>query len=425
MKKLFIKTFAIITALTLCIVMAGCNLLDIFNFDLGDKGDLPNSGQTSSAVQFEQQTEGRTLYADYSDVAPKLMRSVVVIAVEYTVDGSTGKSFGSGVILEIDDNYYVVTCHHVISSGGNITVYIPDENCRNYGDSDYNQSYALTGKIESDRVSNQNNGITLVGGDKNSDIALLKLNIGGRALDIVTAPVPANGYQVKYAEKVFAIGNPSGELPMTFMGGNISYLDREVSINNIGDMRLLQHNVSINHGSSGGGLFNMYGELIGITNAGNDEFYNLNYAIPFYGDNGYVNIVGQLLSTYNALNKNFGYVTGRWNLGITIQNMQTAVHGSYVNIISVVAGGNSTNKLLVNDRILSVKFNYNGKGYSYSAKNNSELAYALSQASKYLVSGKTEPDVVTIVVYRSNVGQQDIQIPLTEQLIFCDTGIYN
>ena len=422
MDKKLAKLFTALTAFVLCLMIAGCGF---FSFDVGSKADLPDSNDISSDITFEQQTTERTLYTDYSQVAGKVMRSVVSIKIEYSVDGNSGTAYGSGVIIEIDNNYYVVTCHHVISSMGDITVYIPDDNCRNIGDSDYNEEYALTGVIANERVLNEGNGVALIGGDKDSDIALLKLNLGDKPLNIVSAPIPTEGYSIQYAEKVFAIGNPSGELPMTFMGGNISYIDREINIDSIGEMTLLQHNVSINHGSSGGGLFNMYGELIGITNAGRDDYYNLNYAIPFNGANGFVNIIAQLYSTYNGMKNNFGYVSGRWMLGVVVTTTNLPMQGSYIGILSVETNGNSAGKLYANDRVLYVQFSVDGKEQIHSAKTNAEFAYALSQARKYFSSSATNPPTIKVVVYRPQVGETTVDIQLKEQYIFCDTGIYN
>lgn len=413
MKRILTKAISMLALLLVCLSMTGCSLL---LFDKGDKSELPNSNRTGYVSIFDQKNGDRTLYNDYADVAPQVMRSVVTIITE--------TASGSGVIIKIDGEYYILTCHHVISNMGELFVHIPDENARNLYDSDYNDQYILSGVISANR--NNSNEISLVGGDKDSDIAVLKINAKNKNLDLVNAPIPAEGYSVRYAEKIFAIGNPSGELPMTFMGGNVSYLDREVEIESVGQMKLLQHNVSINHGSSGGGLFNMYGELIGITNAGSDEFYNLNYAIPFYGESGFVNIVTQLINSYKSLNNNFGYITGRWVLGVTITMTEIPVQGSYVSVMSVAKGSNCDGKILVNDRILSVSYyDEDGEKVSFSATTNSAFAKAVHELKKHLKSDVNNPPKIIISVYRPSQGQKEIEVELKEQYIFCDTGFYN
>lgn len=80
-------------------------------------------------------------------------------------------------------------------------------------------------------------------------------------------------YSPKIGEKVFAIGNPKG-LQSTLSNGIISGR-RDI---NQGDNAYIQINVEITHGSSGGALFNEYGEVIGITTSGYDEA-NLNFAV--------------------------------------------------------------------------------------------------------------------------------------------------
>lgn len=423
MNKRFGKILSAVGIFMACIALTGCFL---FAFDRGDIKDLPNSNQVSVDVSFGQtQTADRVLYTDYAEVANKVMRSVVAIRMDYSVGGVAGTAYGSGVIVEIDNEKYIITCHHVISSGGNVTVYIPDENARNIGDSDYNLNYALTGRIEADRIGNALNGITLVGGDKDADIAVLKLNLGLKQLNIVSAPVPIESYSVKYAEKIFTIGNPSGLLPMTFMDGYISYIDREVSISGVGEMTLLQHNSSITHGSSGGAMFNMYGELIGITNGGSDEYYNQNYAIPYYGTNGFLNIAKQLIGAYNSVNRNFGYVTGRWALGITITTAETVVHGSNVVIAAVDALGNCYEKLYANDRILSVTFNKDGKTQTIETGTATKFASAMSELKKAISLDVDNPQSFFIKIYRPNLGEKTVEIKIEKQLIFCDTGIYN
>ncbi len=414
MKKLTSKLFTIIVTVILCVSLTGCAF---FMFGRGDKDALADSSTVGSGVVFEQQTDQRTLYTDYAEVAPKVMRSVVVIEM---VDAS---AYGSGVIVEIDGENYVITCHHVISSGGTINVYIPDENARNFGDDDYDEKYALAGVIEANRFLNQFNDIILIGGDKDADIAVLKINKNG--LNLQSSPIPADGYSIRYAEKIFTIGNPSGQLPMTFMSGNISYLRRQIYLSSVGEMEVVQHDASINHGSSGGGLFNMYGELIGITNAGNDAYYNLNYAIPFDGDNGYVNIAKQLIGSYNNLTNNFGYITGRWALGITVTSSTTVINNSSVSISVVNAGSNCDGILKVKDRLLKVSYVKDGVEKSFKANTHEDFAYAVSQLKKDFVANAQNPPKFTVSVYRPNVGELDLEVQLKDQFIFCDTGIYN
>jgi len=68
-------------------------------------------------------------------------------------------------------------------------------------------------------------------------------------------------------DSVVAIGNPLGELTFSLSMGVISAMDRQVTMATGATMNLLQTDCTINSGNSGGALFNLYGEVVGITNA--------------------------------------------------------------------------------------------------------------------------------------------------------------
>ena len=119
----------------------------------------------------------------------------------------------------------------------------------------------------------------------------------------------------------------------------VSYLERETYVGEVGNMTLMQISVSTNPGNSGGGLYNLYGELIGITNAGNTSYTDINFAIPCYlsNGNGFVEIAAQLGGT--AKEDNYGYVNGRrQKFGFTITEEETDDNGYVVYVSSVVSG---------------------------------------------------------------------------------------
>lgn len=102
--------------------------------------------------------------------------------------------------------------------------------------------------------------------DEENDLIIFKVESKGD--EFVYIPL-AKSFP-KVGEKVYAIGSPRG-LQNTFSSGEISQ---------IRDSYILQINVPIDHGSSGGALINEYGEAIGITSGGIDtSTANLNYAI--------------------------------------------------------------------------------------------------------------------------------------------------
>ncbi|MDE8650908.1 Do family serine endopeptidase [Novosphingobium album (ex Liu et al. 2023)] len=148
------------------------------------------------------------------------------------------QSLGSGFIVSADG--YIVTNNHVISSNGpqgqveSITVTMPD-----------GTEYPAK----------------LVGKDPQSDLAVLKIS--------ATKPLPfvkfGNSGSARVGDWVIAIGNPFG-LGGTVTSGIISAVYRNTGSNSAYD-RYLQTDASINRGNSGGPMFDMNGQVIGINNA--------------------------------------------------------------------------------------------------------------------------------------------------------------
>lgn len=232
------------------------------------------------------------VYGDYDipTVVEKVQDTVVEIRTETTVTSAYYGDYvksgaGSGVIIA--ENGLILTCEHVISGAGSITVVLTDG--REYTASVYGQ-------------------------DSWSDLALLKIEASGlRTAEIrstVTKEDVAYKDYLAVGEEVIAIGNPLGELGGSVSNGIISALGRKVSIEGV-PMTLMQTNAAVNPGNSGGGLFNMYGELIGIVNAKStgDSVEGIGFAIPISDAYG---IFTQLYSQ--------GYVSGRPYLGLYFES---------------------------------------------------------------------------------------------------------
>ncbi len=421
MKK-FSKILSVLLIFAIAVTAAaGCS------FRSTGSGGGNGSGMTAErqTVVFNTEEEGeRTLYSNYAQAYEAVKRTSVAIIMS-TAEGT---SAGSGVIVDVqyesganNKDVYIVTCHHVVESGGDITLYLPDENCR-YD----NEDYIFEGYIGGDITGE--NAVSLIGGDKTSDIAVIKLDLSKPALsgtrlsadNIVKAQVPTEeGYSLSVAEEVFAIGNPTGELPGSFSAGYISYLDRVVSVADIGDMHLVQIDVTSNHGNSGGGLYNLYGELVGITNAGNDDYQQINFAIPFESvsaeeNNGFVRIAEELLSTYTGAN--YGFVEGhRESFGFTVLES----NGS-VGVAAITAGSQAESAgLKVGDIITGIAQN---GGTKISVSSVADVSGVIER----LVFG----DTVTIYGERQKSSfpwggssYEDFSVTLTaRQYRFCDTG---
>lgn len=205
---------------------------------------------------------------------------------------STSAASGSGFVITADG--YIVTNYHVIEdavkdSSVSITVSFHD-----------GSSYPAT----------------LVGGEEDNDVAVLKIEASG--LQTVTL---GDSDQLKVGQAVMAIGNPLGELTYSLTDGLISALDRLITTGSGNDsttMNMLQTNCAINPGNSGGPLFNSYGEVIGITTAkystssSGTNVEGLGFAIP----------INDVLAMIEDIMTN-GYVTDKAYMGI-VPNTLTA-----------------------------------------------------------------------------------------------------
>lgn len=109
---------------------------------------------------------------------------------------------------------------------------------------------------------------TLVRGNADYDLCVLS------APALTAPPVSPRGVKgIKVGARVYAIGAPRG-LELTLSEGLVS------SLRPIGNSQIIQMNAAISPGSSGGGLFDADGQLIGITTFYLTEGQNLNFALP-------------------------------------------------------------------------------------------------------------------------------------------------
>ena len=167
---------------------------------------------------------------------------------------TTSPASGSGFIISKDG--YILTNHHVIEGSSAISVSFYDGSSKE---------------------------AKLVGYDASNDIAVLKVEA-----ENLTPVILGDSDNLNVGDTVLAIGNPLGELTFTLTVGAVSALNREVTTSNGVTMDLMQTDCAINSGNSGGALFNLYGEVIGITNAkyssngssSEASIDNIGFAIP-------------------------------------------------------------------------------------------------------------------------------------------------
>ncbi len=166
---------------------------------------------------------------------------------------------GSGVVVESNR---ILTNYHVIEGASEITV--------NYADGRSVNCF----------------GIVLA--NKKVDLAMISADTGS------LTPVDVNFEQPDVGQSIVAVGNPS-QLDGTVSTGIVSGLRSD------GDKDLIQITAPISHGSSGGALVNMQGQLIGITAGYLDDSQNLNFAINLVPALIYVNANAGLADLRSAL----------------------------------------------------------------------------------------------------------------------------
>ena len=243
------------------------------------------SKRQAAALTVASVDTGKALSA--SEIYAQNVNSTVGITTSITTNyfgyQTTAAAAGSGFILTQDG--YILTNYHVVESSSTITV-------TTYDGTSYDAK--------------------LVGYDESNDIAVLKID----AADLVPV-VLGDSDTLNVGDSVVAIGNPLGELTFSLTTGSVSALDRPVTFSTGTTMNLIQTDCAINSGNSGGALFNMYGEVIGITNAkyssssssSEASIDNIGFAIP----------IDQVRSIFESIITN-GYIVKPY-IGVTISDV--------------------------------------------------------------------------------------------------------
>ena len=199
------------------------------------------------------------------------------VATDTWMQNYVTQGAGSGVV--IDSNGYIVTCYHVIDGASKVTVTLK---------------------------SGKEYKATIVGGDSENDIAVIKINATG-----LTAATYGDSSSLSVGSEVVAIGNPLGTLGGTATTGILSATDRELTVEGK-TLNLLQTDASINPGNSGGGLFDAYGNLIGIVESKStgSDVEGLGFALP-------VNKVAKVAKTIIE----GGHIDGEAVIGVSVTEL--------------------------------------------------------------------------------------------------------
>lgn len=157
-----------------------------------------------------------------------------------------------------------------------------------------------------------------VGGDEDYDIAVIKVEASD--LQAVTL---GDSERLNVGDHVLAIGNPLGELTFSMSGGMVSSVNRAINVDGT-PFNMIQTDASINHGNSGGPLFNSFGEVVGIVSAklestsSGSSVEGLGFAIPI---NDVISMIQDIMTN--------GYVTNKAYLGATVGTLTQSMAQQY------------------------------------------------------------------------------------------------
>ena len=300
-----------------------------------------------------------------SQVYAMNVNSVVAISNQSTTNvwGQVSETASSGTGFIISEDGYIISNYHVVEGASRLTV-------MTYMGHEYEAR--------------------LVGFDAMNDVSILKVEATG--LDPVDI---GSSDELIVGDQVVAIGNPLGELTSSLTVGYISAKDR--TINTDGNLiNMMQTDAAINPGNSGGPLFNMKGEVIGITTAkysgstgSGASIEGIGFAIP----------IDDVMGMTEDLIAN-GYRTNQAYLGVSVMDLDSSTAamyslpmGSYVQ--SVTPGSCAeTAGIQPKDIIIAVG--------EYAVEGNSTLQSALRKFNA--------GDTTTVTVYRAGA---ELQLPIT------------
>ena len=232
------------------------------------------------------------------DIASRYTKGVVeIVATEAASSspfpGNTGSSQAEGTGWVYDSSGHIVTNNHVVSGASSVKVNFSDGTSAN---------------------------ATVVGTDPSTDLAVLKVNVDASKL----TPLPlGDSSAARVGDGVVAIGSPFG-LEGTVTSGIVSALNRQIQAPNGTPIEgSIQTDAAINHGNSGGPLFNLDGQVIGVTSqiesdsGGND---GVGFAIP---SNTVKAIASQLIAHGSAQHAFLGVQPQDANGGVKVVSVQS------------------------------------------------------------------------------------------------------
>ncbi|MBQ9745609.1 MAG: trypsin-like peptidase domain-containing protein [Clostridia bacterium] len=301
-------------------------------------------------------------------VVEKCLNASVLITVENV--GS-----GSGVIYTQDG--YILTNYHVVSSN----------------------EYPISVTLFSGEVLTG----TYIYGDESNDISVIKIEKS----DCIYAEISAS--PVTYMMPVMVIGNALGK-GFNTTEGVVSAPASEVYFSSTYEtMTLIRVDAAVNSGNSGGGLFNISGQLIGIVNAklsgissSGATIESMSYAIP----------MSSVIKCVNDL-KEFGYVRGVARLGVSVSEYLHVGNNiaNFIVLKSITPGGSAEKaELKEKDILLAV----NGTEVtSYETLKRILTAYSVGDSIELTIKRPTEAAASQTNIYRYWDACTEMKITLT------------
>ena len=258
-----------------------------------------------------------------------VMNRSLLSAVTVITETKSGSMFnakytmaaGAGVIVDMDDdgNAYIVTNAHVVYNS-DLKQYSSTIYAYLYGSDVSGTDYLVTGSGIQNINGIPSSDISIAGVSLTYDLAVLKVS-GSEVLE------RSNAVKAKFAqdevfavgERVYAVGNPLWE-GLSVSTGIISRDSEVISLDlSDADYRVMRTDAAINSGNSGGGLFNMDGEMVAIVNSGattdseGNDVDNMSYALP----SSYARrIVQSMIDRYEQTGK-VSYSVSKAQLGVS------------------------------------------------------------------------------------------------------------
>ena len=291
-----------------------------------------------------------------SQVYAMNVNSVVAISNQSTTNiwGQISETAASGTGFIISADGYILSNYHVVEGANRLTVmtYMGDE-------------YEAK----------------LIGFDEMNDVSILKVEAQG-----LTPATIGSSDDLIVGDQVVAIGNPLGELTSSLTVGYISANDR--TINTDGNLiNMMQTDAAINPGNSGGPLFNMKGEVIGITTAkysgstgSGASIEGIGFAIP---------IADVMAMTEDLISH--GYLTNQAYLGVSVMDLDASTADMYSlpmgSYVQSVTAGSCAEKAGIQSKDIIIAVG------DYPVEGNSTLQSALRKFKA--------GDTTTVTVYRA------------------------